>query len=112
MVNIGQVQNGITRYLDNEIVKNMMGWQKWTFGAFGAIAVSRAGSIFETLKNNKMIAALGVIDNNDMIDIDTIYREYKRQAQTGAITIDVPVFGALSLNETDVDKIYNYIIGA
>lgn len=112
MVNVGQVQNGITRYLDNEIVKNMTGWQKWTFGAFGAIAVSRAGDIFETLKNNQMVAALGVIDNNDMIDIDTIYREFKRQAQAGAITIDVPVLGALSLNETDVDKMYNYITNA
>jgi hypothetical protein len=53
---------------------------------------------------------LEVIDENDMIDIDTLYREFLKQAQKGPATFDVPMVGALTLNTADVEKIYRYII--
>ena len=34
-----------------------------------------------------------------------------KQAQRGAITFDVPLMGALTLNAADVDKLYSYIVG-
>ena len=54
---------------------------------------------------------MGVIDENDQIDIDAIYREFAAQAQRGAITFDVPLVGALTLTAADVDKLYGYITG-
>lgn len=109
MVNLGQVQAGVSRYLDTEIVSKMTGWQKWTFGALGTIAVARTTELFKSIKANPAVAMLGVIDDNDGIDLDTLYKEFKKQAQAGPITVDIPVIGALTLNETDVDKIYTYI---
>ncbi len=54
---------------------------------------------------------MGLIDEQDQIDIDAIYREFSKQAQRGAITFDIPLMGALTVNSGDIDRLYNYIIG-
>jgi hypothetical protein len=52
---------------------------------------------------------LNIIDKDDKIDVDKIYREMKKQAMKSAITFDVPMIGAITLNEQDVEKIYEFI---
>jgi hypothetical protein len=110
MVNLGQVQNGIVKYLDAEITPKINGWQKWVFGALAGTAMSKTTNIFNALKQNEFVKMLDIIDENDMIDIDTLYREFLKQAQKGAITFDVPMIGAITLNSADVEKIYRYIM--
>lgn len=109
MINLNQLQNGIVKYIDNEIVPHINGWQKWVFGAVVSTAMLKTTNVFNALKENPLIKMLEVIDENDNIDIDTIYREFLKQAQKGAITFDVPMLGALTLNSTDVEKMYRYI---
>jgi hypothetical protein len=109
MVTLSQVQNGIARYLDAEITPQINGWQKWVFGAMAGTAISKTTNIFNSLKNHPFIAMLEIIDENDMIDIDTLHREFSKQAQKGTITFAVPMIGPLTLNATDVDKLYQYI---
>lgn len=112
MVSLAQFQRGFAQFLDNEIVSHMTGWQKWTFGALGGLAISRTTNLFGELKKNPIVAMLGVIREDDMIDIDTLYREFKRQAQMSPATFAVPGIGTLTLREDDVDKLYSYIINA
>lgn len=111
MVTLAQTTAGIERYLDTEILAKIHGWQKWVLGAAASRVLLRSGEIFNTLKNNPVVAAMGVIDEQDQIDIDAIYREFAAQAQRGAVTFDVPLVGALTLTATDVDKLYSYITG-
>jgi hypothetical protein len=110
MVTLNQVQNGIVKYLDSEIVPNINGWQKWVFGALASTAMLKTTNIFNALKENPLIKMLEIIDENDNIDIDTLYREFLKQAQKGAVTFAVPMIGAMTLNHTDVEKLYRYII--
>lgn len=109
MVKLNQVQGGIIRYLDNEIMPKINGWQKWVFGAMAGTALNKTTNIFNALKQNEFIKMLEVIDKEDNIDLDTIYREFHKQAQKGAVTFDVPMIGAITLDHTDVEKIYRYI---
>lgn len=111
MVTLAQATAGIERYLDTEILAKIPGWQKWVLGAAASRMLSRSGEIFNTLKSNPVVSAMGVIDENDQIDIDAVYREFAAQAQRGAVTFDVPFVGALTLTTTDVDKLYGYITG-
>lgn len=111
MVTLAQATAGIERYLETEILSKIPGWQKWVLGAAAARMLSRSGEIFNTLKNNPVVSAMGVIDEQDQIDIDAIYQEFAAQAQRGAVTFDVPLVGALTLTAADVDKLYGYIIG-
>ena len=43
--------------------------------------MSNSTSVFNELKNNSMIKLLGVVDKNDMIDVDTLYKEMKKTSR-------------------------------
>lgn len=111
MANLGQVKTGLAKYIDHEITAKMTGWQKWVFGAMAGVALNNATGIFEQLKNLPLVKMLGVVDENDNIDVDTLYHQFKEQAHRGSVTFDVPMLGTMTLNESDVDKMYNFIVG-
>ena len=111
MVTLSQVQSGAARYIDDEIISKIADWRKWVIGAGASIALTNTTDIFARLKASPMVQALGVIDENNMIDIDRLHGEFMKQAQKGAVTFEVPLLGALTLTSQDVDKIYHYIIG-
>lgn len=109
MYNLGQVVRGISEYLDNEIVYKISGWQRWVVGAGLGVSLNRSTEIFNELKKNEIVKTLGLIDNDDKIDVDTIYKELVKQAKKGAITFNLPMIGSITLNEKDVNKLYDYI---
>ena len=109
MYEYNKVINGVAKYIDTEIVDKITGWQKWIVGGGVGIALSNATNVFNQLKNNEFIKMLGIIDKNDKIDVDKIYKEIKKQAKKSAITFNAPFLGAITLNENDVDKIYELI---
>jgi hypothetical protein len=112
MVTLAQLQNGLAKYIDTELVPMISGWQKWVFGATVSLSLAKISNIFNALKDNAFLKMLDVIDEKDNIDIDTIYREFHKQAQKGAITFDIPIINMpLTLNANDVDKLYHFIKG-
>lgn len=111
MATIAQIQNGLTKYVDENIVPSMAGWQKWVFGAGAAIAISNLPKNVERWKNTEVVKMLGVIDDGNNIDIQKIYQGIKRQSDKAPASIDIPGMGTITLNDYDVDTIYNYIQG-
>ena len=111
MIPYTKVINGITRYIDDEIVNKLAGLQKWAVGTAAGIMLAKGTDMFNGLKTSPLIKSMGIINENDEVDVELIYRELKKQAQKGAVTFDIPLLGALTLNEQDVDKLYNKIIG-
>lgn len=109
MVTYNQVVNGMHKYIDQEIVNKIQGLPRWGLGVVSGIALSRGANIFNTLKAHPIIKMLEVIDENDMIDIDTIYTELRKQAEKGSATIDTPMIGTITLTKDDVDKLYHLI---
>jgi hypothetical protein len=109
MYSFDQVMRGISRYLDEEIINKVNGWQKWILGTGAGLMLSNAQQVVQNLKEHELIKMLGIIDDADNVEVSKIYTELKKQAQKGPITFDVPTLGLLTLNETDVDKLYEYI---
>lgn len=109
MYEYSKVLNGITKYIDTEIVDKIEGWQKWVIGSGIGIALSNSTNLFNQLKDNEIVKMLGIINEENKIDIEKIYKEFKNQAKKGSISFDVPLVGTLTLNEQDVDKIYDFI---
>lgn len=109
MYEYSKVLNGVAKYIDTEIVDKITGWKKWVIGSGVGIALSNTTDVFNQIKNNDFVKMLNVIDKDDKINVEKIYKEMKKQAKKGAITFDVPMIGALTLNEQDVDKMYDFI---
>ena len=111
MVTLQQVQHGLSQYVSNELTSKMSGAQKWIFGAGAELYIGNIANIFNKLKVHPMVSALGVIDEQDNIDIDKLYKVLLHQADQSPMTIDVPLAGAFTFNRSDVEKLYSYILG-
>ena len=109
MVTYNQVVNGMTKYIDQEIINKIQGWQRWALGAGAGIMMNKGTNIFNAFKAHPVVKMLEVIDDNDMIDIDTIYAELRKQAEKGSATFDAPMIGTITLTKDDVDKLYRLI---
>lgn len=109
MVTLAQVQHGLSRFIDNDMLPLLNGWQKWGFGTIAGLSLAKLANIFNELKSKPFVAALGIVDQNNMIDIDLLYKEVHKIAQQSPVTIDVPMIGSLTLNVQDIEKLYRYI---
>ena len=109
MVTYNQVVNGMAKYIDQEIINKIQGWQRWALGAGAGIIMNKGTNMFNAFKAHPVVKMLEVIDDNDLIDIDTIYAELRKQAEKGSATFDAPMIGTITLTKDDVDKLYHLI---
>ena len=109
MYEYNKVISGIVKYVDTEIVDKITGWKKWVVGSGIGLALSNTTEVFNQLKNNEFVKMLGVINKEDKVYVDKIYKEMKKQAKKSAVTFDMPMIGPITLNEQDVDKMYELI---
>ena len=78
-------------------------------GSMAGIAVSNGEKMFRQYKDMPVLAALGIVDGEN-INIETIYTELRKQAQRGSATVTLPVVGAVTFGPADVDSMYRYIM--
>lgn len=110
MYEYNKVMEAIAKFVDEEILTNINGWQKWVLGSGVGIALSDGEELFNNLKNNELIKMLKIIDQ-DKINVDKIYKELKKQAKKSPVSFNIPMLGTLTLKEEDVDKLYKMIGG-
>lgn len=110
MYSYDRVMNGISRYIDTEIVNKVPGWKRWILGSGIGMALSNSEHIFEQLKSNELMKMLNIIDADGYINVEDLYRELKKQAQRGSVDLELPMIGSFVLNEQDVDKLYRFIV--
>lgn len=110
MVHINKVKNGIVKYLDTEVITKLPGWKSWVFGAGAIIMLSRIDAVIAQVKEHPVVKAMGIIDG-DMVDVETLYSAFKKQAQTvGAVDISIPMIGDLRMGASDIDRLYSMIM--
>lgn len=103
------VMNGLAEFVDTEILSKIDDWRKWVFGAGVGFYLSQGKEMVEQLKENNLVRKMNLIDKDNKINIDLLYKEMKVQAAKSAIMFDIPTIGPLVINESDLDKIYSII---
>lgn len=112
MIHKSKVINGVVAYVDNEITAKMAGgWKAWVIGGAAGLAAAKADTLLEQLAQNPAIQALGIIEGEN-IDVDAICGELRKQARKGTATVNIPLVGAVTFGESDVESLYRYIKGA
>lgn len=106
------VIDGINKYLDREIYKNLNDLQEFV----ARLAVGRINQSVETIKvalmNNGFVKTLGVIDHDGMVDIDVLLHDIKKEVERkGHIQVEIPMIGKLTFFPADVDILSEHIYG-
>lgn len=103
------VINGLAEFIDTEILSKIDDWRKWVFGAGVGFYLSQGKEMVEQLKDNSLVKKMNLIDKNNKINVDLLYKEMKVQAAKSAIVFNIPTIGPLVINEKDLDTIYGII---
>ena len=112
MVTMAQVKNGLVKYIDADILPHLTGFKKVALGAYAALAANNLVTMMEKYKNSPAISILDVIDENGNVDIDKLYQAVLPQFANGEKqTISIPLIGDMTVDRSDLEKLYRYIRG-
>ncbi|MCQ2598438.1 MAG: hypothetical protein MJ181_11405 [Treponema sp.] len=111
MVELNQVISGIKKYLENELVTKVTGINKWIVGASLSMVLDNGVKVFNELKELPIVKTMDIINSDDQIDIDKLYKALLEESKKSAVTFQFPLVGSITLKSEDVEKIYSYIKG-
>lgn len=106
-----RVISGIIKYVNRVIVPTMNDWQKIVARVLLARLTRSSGDIKRTLSQNAYVMAFGVMNNDGTVDFENLIKDIRGLfAETPIIEVNVPLYGTLKFNESDIDTIYKYIM--
>ena len=109
MIHYSKVIHGLASYVDNELVASLSGsWKAWVLGGMAGLAISRAEQIFREVSKNAFVAALGLVEGEN-INTDLLFSELRKQAQRGTATATLPVIGPVTFGPSDVEALFHHI---
>lgn len=112
MATLQQVQRGLCRYVDTELLPKMTGIKKIGLGAYMALAANNLTALAANYLEHPAIKILGLSDAQGNIDIDKAYNAVIPMFDNGVKhSVDLPLVGSIILDRSDVDKLHRYIVG-
>lgn len=108
MVTVKQVQSGIVRYVDSDLLPHLDGMKKIGLGIYMGLASENIGAAIQKYKDHPAVAMLNVVTEDGMVDIDKVYAVAKPMFEQKQ-SIDLPLIGRVTFDGDDVEKLYRYI---
>lgn len=108
MVTVKQVQSGIVRYVDSDLLPHLDGMKKIGLGIYMGLASENIGAAIQKYKGHPAVAMLNVVTEDGMVDIDKVYAVAKPMFDQKQ-SIDLPLIGRVTFDGNDVEKLYRYI---
>jgi hypothetical protein len=104
-VNMEQIQMGVTNFIENEIAKKAVGFNK--FATYFALPIinKKITKYLNDFSTNPLTKEM--FDENKNLDLNAVYNMAKSAVQKSGQF----VFYGIMFNENDIDKLYTYIKG-
>lgn len=114
MVTIAQVQRGVARFVDAEIVPRLSAVEKLVVGGGAGLLTAKLPEMLAGYAEHKMVTALGLYDaEHEEIDLDAVYSAIKPYIGADPIPVTVPFVGIkLKFTQREFDTLYKYIMEA
>lgn len=110
MVTVNQVQAGVTRFIDTDILPHLTGVKKIGLGIYSALAAQNVTGMVMKYKDHPAIDVLNVVDKEGNVDIDRLYQAAAPMFANGERhTITIPLIGDMTIDKTDLEKLYRYV---
>lgn len=123
MATIEQVKNGISSYLDQELMPNLSDEKPILFavGAFSALLLNNVDKAILKYGESPVVKMTGIIDDNQNIDVDALAEVAKQSMKKYAFSLDDFLVGKFSFlrghvntidfTPEDIDTLKRYIKG-
>lgn len=111
---IDRVFEGIVRFLDKEFYQNMNDIQKAGVKFFvrRTKRAMKDNKLPKILDSSTFLGSLLTTSENGLIDIEGIYEDAKETIrEMGKIRVTIPFLDTFTFTESDIDCLYNCIIG-
>lgn len=111
MVTISQAQQGLTKFIDFEILPSLSALERAFVGGTGGVIITKLPTLLQKFATHPMASALELYDQErGLIDIDSVYNAVKPYVGPDPIPVDVPIIGLrLKITKTELDSLYTYI---
>lgn len=104
-----KVVDGLTRYIDREIVPLMNDNQQTGYVIICEM-LNDESYVLDKLKSNAIIRGMLSIDKDGNINVDRLHTLLKASIKRKEkFVLDVPFFGKFTLTESDIDSIFTTI---
>jgi hypothetical protein len=104
-VNTQQIQIGVNNFIENEIAKKAVGFNKFAIYFAMPIVDKKITQYLNDFSTNELTKEM--FDENKNLDLDAVYNMAKSAVQKSGQF----VFYGIMFNENDIDKLYTYIKG-
>ena len=118
MVTTAQIKRGLANFIDGEIMNKIPGGtvKKTLVGTFMGMYLHNIDKMVSNAHTSPFIVALGIIDVDGNIDIDTLMEEVKKNIPDTGLKIDIDVFGFhlgdMKLQRQDMESLRAHILRA
>ena len=111
MVEITRIRDGVIVYANERILPKLTPGKQFVAGTAIGIAASKAEAIAKTLAENEVLKASGLVAENGMVDLDTLYEAAIAQVRKQrTLPVEIPMLGRLVFNEDDLTELYRTIM--
>lgn len=110
MLSIDQIQRGAARFVDTELMPKLAGRDKWIVAGVVTLYIKRLPVLVEQLKSKDAVRLLGVIGEDNSVDLEAVYNSIKPAAAQTPVQVNIPMGGTITITGTDIDILYNCIM--
>lgn len=114
MVTIEKVMDGLVQFMEKEFIPHLppKGWQRPLCATVIAMSRNSLHKLINEYKNNPMLVGIGIFDENGMVDIDTVKDEFSKHLSAEGMIVSFPLIGDITFHQSDVEKLYYYIVNS
>lgn len=102
--------HGMVDYVDHEVIPHLPTSGKWGVGAMTIMLTKKYNNVYEQLKNNSIVKAFGIVNEEGMIDDGTLMDVLEESANKyGKLSVSIPILGTMAFSADDVRKLKTYM---
>ena len=106
MIPAGKVLEGMTIFIESEILPSLSGWQLIAAGAGIALINQKSVNAVKMLSGNKMVLGLGLMDESGNLDVNTAAEAVKESIRKhGKLDVSIPAIGDFRFAEKDINAL-------
>ena len=92
-----------------EVLPHMTGVKRYGATVYLALAMDGAEEKLHELIHNPLIDMLGIVNENDEIDLDRLHQTMVNSMDGDHLVIDIPLLGTFKFNRLDLDRLQDTI---